>query len=176
MTVTGAIGNWVVLAAAAGILLLGLIRRVPVFDVFMKGAREGLQAALGIFPALTALMLAVSMIRASGALDAAAQALSPVTNWLRLPSEALPLMLVRPISGSGALAVIRGIFADVGSDSYAGRVASVMMGSTETTFYTVAIYFGSVEIKKTGYTLPAALTADLTGMLVAALTVNLFFY
>lgn len=169
----GNIGNYIVILSAAGIVLFGLLKGVPVFDTFLDGAREGLQTALRIMPALTALTLCVSMIKASGALDAAAQALAPLTETVHLPPETVPLMLIRPVSGSGALTVIQNIFADVGPDSYAGRVASVMMGSTETTFYTIAVYFGSVGIKKTGYTVPAALTADLTGMIFAALTVTM---
>lgn len=167
------IGNYIVIAAAAGIVLFGLLKGVPVFDTFLDGAREGLQAALRIMPALTALTLCVSMIKASGALNAAGQALAPLIGAARIPPETVPLMLIRPVSGSGALTVIQNIFTEAGPDSYAGKVASVMMGSTETTFYTVAVYFGSVGIKKTGYTVPAALTADLTGMIFAALTVTM---
>ncbi len=166
-------GNIAVITAATGIVLYGVIKGVPVFDTFLDGAREGFRTALRIAPALAALMLCVSMVHASGLPDAAGQWLSPLTGALRLPSETVPLMLLRPISGSGALAVVRQIFTEVGPDSYAGRVASVMMGSTETTFYTVTVYYGSVGIQKTGCTIPAALTADLSGMLFAALTVTL---
>ena len=169
----GSIGNYIVITSAAGIVLFGLLKGVPVFDTFLDGAREGLQTAFKIMPALTALTLCVSMIKASGALDAASQALGPLIGAAHIPTETVPLMLIRPVSGSGALTVIQNIFANVGPDSYAGRVASVMMGSTETTFYTIAVYFGSVGIKKTGYTVPAALTADLTGMIFAALTVTM---
>ena len=167
-------GNYIVIISAAGIVLFGLIKRVPVFDTFIEGALEGLQSALKIMPALTALTLCVSMIKASGCLDAAGQALAPIIGAVNIPTETVPLMLIRPVSGSGALTVIQNIFKTTGPDSYAGRVASVMMGSTETTFYTIAVYFGSVGIKKTGYTVPAALTADLTGMIFAALTVTFF--
>ena len=169
-------GNIIVILSVTGIVLFGLIRGVNVFDTFLAGAREGLHAAAAILPALTALTLAVSMIRASGCLEAAGQMLAPLIGAIRIPPETVPLMLIRPVSGSGALAVIRDIFEQSGTDSFAGRVASVMMGSTETTFYTVAVYFGSVGIKKTGYTVPAALTADLTGMIFAALTVTLMMY
>lgn len=170
------LGNGVILLTVAGILGWGMLRGVAVFDVFLEGAREGLQTALGIFPALTALTLCVTMLRASGAPETIAALLSPVIGAVNIPPETVPLMLLRPISGSGALSVIRRIFEDVGPDSFAGRVASVMIGSTETTFYAVTVYFGSVGVKKTGYVIPAALTADLAGMLFAALTVTLFFY
>lgn len=166
-------GNYVIIAAAAGIVLFGLFRGVKVFDVFVEGAREGMRSAVGIAPALTALTLCVAMIKASGFLDAAGQVLSPVIGAVNIPAETVPLMLIRPVSGSGALAVMQNIFSAAGPDSFAGRVASVMMGSTETTFYVTAVYFGSVGVKKTGYTIPAALTADLTGMIFAALTVSL---
>lgn len=167
-------GNYIIIASAAGIVLFGLIKKVAVFDTFLEGAKEGLQTAFGIMPAVTALTLCVSMIKASGCLDAIGQAISPLINAVHIPAETVPLMLIRPVSGSGALTVVQNIFSDVGPDSYAGKVASVMMGSTETTFYTIAVYFGNVGIKKTGYTIPAALTADLAGMIFAALTVTFF--
>lgn len=167
-------GNYIIIASAALIVLFGLIKKIAVFDTFLEGAREGLQTALGIMPAVTALTLCVSMIKASGCLDAVGQVISPLINSVHIPVETVPLMLIRPVSGSGALTVVQNIFSESGPDSYAGKVASVMMGSTETTFYTIAVYFGSVGIKKTGYTIPAALTADLAGMIFAALTVTFF--
>ena len=174
-------GNYIVLLTVSGIILFGLIKKVNVFDTFLEGAKEGLHTAVGIIPALTALTLCVSALRASGAVEALGRLTAPLIGMAHIPSETLPLMLIRPISGSGALAVLQGIFSSCGPDSTAGNVASVMMGSTETTFYTVTVYFGSVgikktgcTIKKTGCTIPAALTADLTGMIIAALTVSLF--
>lgn len=155
-------------------MLFGLIKKVQVFDTFIEGAKDGLHTALSIMPSITALTLCVSMIKASGCLDFIGQMLGPIIGAVNIPTETVPLMLIRPVSGSGALTVVKNIFEDVGPDSYAGQVASVMMGSTETTFYTIAVYFGSVGIKKTGYTLPAALTADLAGMIFAALTVTFF--
>ena len=166
-------GNYIVLFTVSGIVIFGLVKKINIFDAFMEGAREGLRTAAGIIPALTALTLCVSTLRASGAVEALGQFAAPLIGMAHIPPETLPLMLIRPISGSGALAVLQGIFSSCGPDSTAGNVASVMMGSTETTFYTIPIYFGSVGIKKTGYVIPAALTADLTGMIIAALTVNL---
>ena len=130
---------------------------------------------LRIVPALIALMTAVYMLRASGALELAAQALSPLLARMGIPGELLPLMLVRPISGSAALGVGAEVIHTSGPDSYLGRVAAVMLGSTETTFYTIAVYFGSVGISRTRYAVPAALCADLTGFLAAAWAVRLFF-
>lgn len=121
------------------------------------------------------LLTAVSMFRASGAMDALARLCAPVLNLLGIPAETVPLMLVRPVSGSGALAVASDLMASHGPDSYIGRVAAVMLGSTETTFYTIAVYFGSAGIVRTRHTVPAALAADLTGFLTAALTVRLLF-
>ncbi len=166
-------GNYLVIITVTGITLFGLIKGVNVFDAFLEGARDGLKTAVGIIPSLTALTLCVSALRSSGAIDALGQAATPIIGMAGIPSETLPLMLIRPISGSGALSVLKGVFDSCGPDSAAGRIASVMMGSTETTFYTMTVYFGSVGIKKTGCTIPAALTADLTGMIIAALTVHL---
>ena len=154
-------GNYLVIITVAGIILFGVIKRVNVFDAFLEGARDGLKTAVGLIPSLTALTLCVSSLAA------------PLIGMAHIPAETLPLMLIRPISGSGALSVLQGIFDSCGPDSAAGKIASVMIGSTETTFYTITVYFGSVGIKKTGCTIPAALTADLTGMIIAALTVHL---
>ena len=167
-------GNLFLLITAAGLVGFGLLRGVDVFGAFLDGAREGLRAAAAVMPALTALTLAVSLVNASGFFDAVSQLLAPLIGAVRIPPQTLPLMLMRPVSGSGALAVVRSLMDGYGADSRVGRVAAVMMGSTETTFYTVAVYFGSVGVKKTGFTVPAALTADLTGMMVAALTVTLW--
>ena len=128
-----------------------------------------------ILPSLVGLLTAVYMLRASGALDLAAQALTPLLDRIGLPGELLPLMLVRPISGSAALGVGAELIAAHGPDSYLGRTAAVMLGSTETTFYTIAVYFGAVKITKTRYAVPAALCADLTGFLAAAWAVRLCF-
>ena len=166
-------GGYLVIITVSGIVAFGLLKGVKVFDAFLEGAREGLHTAAGIIPALTALTLCVSALRASGAVEALGQLVAPLIGMAHIPTETLPLMLIRPVSGSGALAVLQSIFSSCGPDSEAGRVASVMMGSTETTFYTITVYFGSVGIKKTGCTIPAALTADLTGMIIASLTVRL---
>ena len=130
---------------------------------------------LRIVPALVGLLTAVSMLRASGALDLAARLLAPLLDRVGVPSELLPQMLVRPISGSAALGVGAELIGTYGPDSYLGRVAAVMLGSTETPFYTIAVYFGAVGVTRTRYALPAALCADLTGFLAAAWAVRLCF-
>lgn len=153
----------------------GLGKRVDVYAALTRGAADGLTVLLRIVPALVGLLTAVSMFRASGAMEVLSTLCAPVLELLGIPPETAPLMLVRPVSGSGALAVGSELMAAHGPDSYIGRVAAVMLGSTETTFYTVAVYFGAAGIHKTRYTIPAALTADLTGFAAAALTVRLFF-
>ena len=159
----------------AGAAACGTGRRVNVYAALTRGAEDGLTVLLHVIPALVGLLTAVSMFRASGAMDALARLCAPVLNLLGIPAETVPLMLVRPVSGSGALAVASDLMAAHGPDSYIGRVAAVMLGSTETTFYTIAVYFGSAGIVRTRHTVPAALAADLTGFLTAALTVRLLF-
>ena len=152
-----------------------LRRKVDVFDALTAGAKDGVSVLLRIFPALVALLSAVYMLRASGAMALLTALLSPVTEALGLPAETTALMLIRPISGSGALAAGSELMAQYGADSYVGRVAAVMLGSTETTFYTISVYFGSWGITKTRYAVPAALIADFVGFLTASWTVKLFF-
>ncbi len=149
-------------------IVFGLIKRVGVYDCFTEGAKEGVQSMLGIIAPLVGLMVAINMFRASGALEIIANALSPVLTFLGMPAEVLSLALLRPISGSASLAIVTDLFKTSGPDSVAGKIASVMMGSTETTFYTIAVYFGSVGIKKTRHTTAAALSADLTGIVLSA--------
>ena len=162
----------VLLAAVAAV---GLGKRVDVYSALTHGAEEGLTVLLRIIPALVGLLTAVSMFRASGAMEWLSTLCAPLLERLGIPPEATPLMLVRPVSGSGALAVGTDLMTTYGPDSYIGRVAAVMLGSTETTFYTIAVYFGAAGIIRTRHTIPAALTADLTGFVVSALTVRLFF-
>ena len=153
----------------------GLGRGVDVYDALVKGCGEGLRVLLRIVPALTALLPAVYMFRASGALDALAALCGPLWRFLGIPPETAALTLVRPLSGSGAMGVAGELIRAYGPDSYVGRVAAVMLGGTETTFYTIAVYFGAAGITKTRHTIPAALIADLTGFAAAAFAVRLFF-
>ena len=156
-----------------GIVTVGLFRKTPVFSVFIRGAREGLDTALGILPSLLALLTAVSMLRASGAIECLAHLLGPVLAKVGIPAETLLLILIKPFSGSGALAAGADILREFGPDSFIGRVAAVMLGSSETTFYTIAVYFGAAGITKTRYAIPAALAADAAAFLMAALSVRL---
>ncbi|MBQ4518310.1 MAG: spore maturation protein [Clostridia bacterium] len=158
------------------IISYGYANRVDVFNAFLDGAKSGLKTLFGILPALVGLMAAISMFRASGALQFLTGLLSPFTNHVGIPSEIMPLALLRPVSGSGSLALVNDLFKTAGPDSLAGRIASVIMGSTETTFYTLAVYYGSVNIRRTRHTLPAALLADLTGILAGTLICLLFYH
>ena len=170
--------NWsslVIPLLLAGIALYGTGKRMDVYAALTHGAEEGLTVLLRVVPALVGLLTAVSMFRASGAMEWLSDACSQLLGLLGIPPETAPLMLVRPVSGNGALAVASDLMASHGPDSYIGRVAAVMLGSTETTFYTIAVYFGSAGIHKTRHTVPAALAADLSGFAAAALAVRLFF-
>lgn len=155
------------------IMIIGLIRRVDIFSEFTEGAAENLKAAFDVLPALIALMTAIGMFKASGALEVISEAISPVTGFLGFPEECIPLAIIRPVSGSGALAVFESILNDVSPDSFAGQVASVIIGSTETTFYTIAVYYGITGVKKTRHAIASSLTADFTGFILSALTVRL---
>lgn len=152
--------------------LLGLAKQVDVYSALADGALDGLKVLLRIFPALVGLLTAVYMLRASGLLDAAVLALEPVLHLLGIPQEVVALLVVRPVSGSAALGVGAELIERYGPDSLIGRTAAVMLGSTETTFYTVAVYFGAAGIKRSRYAIPAALCADLTGFVVAAWAVR----
>ena len=159
----------------AGTALYGTLRRVDVYGALVQGAGQGLETLTRIAPALICLLTAVSMVRASGLLQALASWLSPVLGRLGLPPELLPLMLVRPISGSAALGVGADLINTYGPDSDRGRMAAVMLGSTETTFYTIAVYFSAAGITRTRYALPAALCADAAGFLASAWAVGVVF-
>ncbi len=159
----------------AGVAAWGVRRKVDVYTALTDGAAEGLRVVLRICPNLIVLLSAVYMLRASGALDFFTTLLAPVLTAIGIPPETAPLLLIRPLSGSGALAAGSELMAAYGVDSTVGRTAAVMLGCTETTFYTIAVYFGAAGVRKLRYTVPAALTADLVGFLAAAWCVRLFF-
>ena len=161
-----------ILAVAA---IAALRRRENAYDILTDGAREGFSMLLTIAPALIVLLGAVGMLRSSGALEALSAVLSPALEFLGIPAETVLLLLIRPLSGSAALAVGAELMAAHGPDSLVGRTAAVMLGSTETTFYTVSIYFGACGVKKTRYAIPAALIADVVGFLAASWSVRIFF-
>ena len=168
-------GDYIVPLVLAVTAVAALRKRENAYDILMDGAREGFRMLLTIAPALVVLLSAVGMLRASGALEALSAVLSPVLEFVGIPAETVLLMLVRPISGSAALAIGAELISEYGVDSLIGRTAAVMLGSTETTFYTISVYFGSWGISKTRYAVPAALIADLVGFLAASWTVRMFY-
>ena len=157
------------------IALWGLVRKVDLWSALVDGAADGLKVTVRIAPPLIALLTAVYMLRASGALDLLGELLKPVLSAVGIPVETIGLLLVRPVSGSAALGVGAELIETYGPDSLVGRTAAVMLGSTETTFYTVAVYFGAAKVAKTRYAIPAALCGDVAGFLAASWAVRLLF-
>ena len=153
----------------------GLVKKVKVYEVFVEGAKEGFTTAVRIIPFLVAMLFGIGIFRASGAMDFLVGMLSPITNLIGLPAEVLPLALLRPLSGSGSLGLMTELMKVHGPDSFIGVLASTMYGSTETTFYVLAVYFGSVGIRNTRHALPAGLIADFAGMLGAVFIVRILF-
>lgn len=155
--------------------VVALRKRENAYDVMLDGAAEGLKLLAGLLPTLILLLTAVTMLRSSGGVEWISKFFAPVFGFMGIPPETAILVLIRPISGSAALAIGTELMAVHGVDSLIGRTVAVMLGSTETTFYTISVYFGAAGIKKTRYTLPAALIADLTGFIVASVSVRFLF-
>ena len=163
---------WIMPGLIFGMLLIGVVRRVPVYEVFVKGAKEGFGLAIMIIPYLVAILCAVGMLRSSGGLEVIVTWVGQGTQHIGLPAEVLPLALLRPLSGSGAYGLTADILGTYGPDSLVGQLASTMNGSTETTFYVLAVYFGAVGVNKTRHAVPAGLAADLTGVLASVFAVR----
>lgn len=163
------IGPWIVPSLTLILLSFGLLKKVKIYEVFVEGAKEGFQVAIKIIPFLVAILVAIGMLRNSGAMDLAINMLSPITSRIGMPAEALPMALMRPLSGSGAYGLLAETISNpaIGPDSYIGYLVSTLQGSTETTFYVLAVYFGAVQIRKTRHALAAGLTADLAGIIAA---------
>ena len=157
----------------AVVIIFGIIKKVPLFDAFTDGAREGIKTLLGVAPTLVGLITAVDMLKASGAIDILCDFISPAAELLGFPKEIVPMILLRPVSGGGSTALLTSIYKECGADSFAGLCASVLAGSTETTFYAIAVYYGSVGVKKIRHTLPAALSADFIAAVMAVVSVKL---
>lgn len=151
-----------------------ITKKIPVFDAFLLGAEEGFRSTISLLPALVALVTGVTMLKASGILDLFANLLSPVCAFLKIPPQIVPLALMRPVSGSGSLALLDNIFENYGVDSTIGTIASMIMGSTETTFYTLTVYFGAVKIKNTRHSIICAIIADIFAIITAILTTKFF--
>ena len=157
------------------IFVYALIKKVDILGEFVSGAKENILIAFDLMPTLILLMAAIQMLTASGAVDAISKLLSPLTSFLGFPEECTSLALIRPVSGSGALATLESLFYDVSPDSYAGRVASVLMGSSETTLYTIAVYYSAVRLKAEAQVFISSLTADMTCFVFSALIVRLMY-
>jgi spore maturation protein B len=153
----------------------GIVRKVKVYEVFVEGAKEGFTTAVRIIPYLVAMLVAIGIFRASGALELLTTLLAPLTALVGMPPEALPMALMRPLSGSGSLGIMTELMKVHGPDSLIGVMASTMYGSSETTFYVLAVYFGAVGVKNTRHAVPVGLLADLAGMLAAVWIVNIMF-
>ena len=158
-----------------GFPLYGLIKRVPVYEEFVAGAKEGFGVAVNIIPYLVAILFAIAMFRASGAMDFFVEALRPVLSPIGFPPEVLPMMITRPLTGSGSAGIVLDLMNRYGADSIIVKTAATMFGSTETTFYVVAVYFGAVNVRKTRHAVPAGLLADFSAMVLAVYVVRWMF-
>ncbi len=157
------------------VVVYGIVKGVKIYEVFVEGAKEGFNIGVRIIPYLVAMLVAIGIFRAGGAMDMLTVIIGPVTSLIGMPAEALPMALMRPLSGSGALGVMSEIIKTYGADSLIGRMVSVMMGSGETTFYVLAVYFGSVAVSKTRHAVPAGIVADLVSILATVWIVNAMF-
>ena len=154
------------------IITYGMIKGKKVYEWFIEGAKEGLKVCLNIFPYLLAMIIAVNIFREAKLLDLLNNMIAPLAALIGLPKEIIPLVLIKPLSGSGAIGILTDILKTYGADSYVGLIASVIMGTTETIFYTITVYFGAIQIKKIRHTLWAAILADLTAIIISVLLVS----
>lgn len=173
LEIVEAISIFAIPALVVFVVLYGAIKKVKVYEAFVEGAKEGFHVAVRIIPYLVAMLVAIGVFRHGGAMDVLTIVLSPVTQLIGMPAETVPLALMRPLSGSGALGVMSEIITTHGPDSLIGKMVSVMMGSGETTFYVLAVYFGSVSVNRTRHAVPAGLLADLASILASVWIVNL---
>jgi spore maturation protein B len=153
----------------------GLIKRVPVYEEFVAGAKEGFSVAVTIIPYLVAILFAIGMFRASGAMEFVIDGLRPLLGFFGIPSEVLPMMIIRPLTGSGSAAIVLDLISQYGEDSLIVKMAATMFGSTETTFYVIAVYFGAVNVRKTRHAVPAGLIADAVALILAVFVVRWLF-
>lgn len=169
------ISNWMLLAFIVGIPLYAAIKKVNVYDAFIIGAKQGFETSVGIIPYLIAMMVAVGMLRASGFFGLMNKLLAPVMSAIGMPPEVLPLALIRPFSGSASTGIMAELIHQYGGDSFIAKTAATMMGSTETTFYVIAVYFGAIGIRRTRHAIPAGLLADIAGILASVFICNYLF-
>ncbi|HPC84156.1 MAG TPA: spore maturation protein [Thermoanaerobaculaceae bacterium] len=175
MSALQAVSTWAIPILLLLIVTVAAARRVKVYESFVEGAREGFDVAVRIIPFLVAILVAISMVRASGALDLAVRALSPLTEAIGMPAEILPVALLRPLSGSGTLGLVSELAKTHGPDSFIGLLAATMYGSTETTFYVLAVYFGAIGATRTRHAVAAGLAGDLAGLAAALLVCRWLF-
>lgn len=175
LEILGVVSTWAIPLFLVVIPIYGAIKKVKVYESFVEGAKGGVQTAVRIIPYLVAMLVAVGMLRAAGAIDMMARALDPLLGWFHFPSEILPLAIMRPLSGSGSLGIVTELIGEHGPDSFIGRLAASAYGSTETTFYVLAVYFGAVGVRKTRHAVIAGLTADFVSLVVAFLVCRLAF-
>jgi spore maturation protein B len=173
--VISAVSRWAIPLFLLGIPLYGAIRGVKVYESFVEGAKEGFQVGVRIIPYLVAILVAVGMLRSAGAIDILARVLDPVLRRIGMPAEILPLAIMRPLSGSGSMGIVTELVKTHGPDSFIARLAATAYGSTETTFYVLAVYFGSVAIRKTRHAVIAGLTADIVSLIAAVVVCRLVF-
>jgi len=162
-------------ALIVGFPVYGLIRKVPVYEEFVEGAKGGFTTAVTIIPYLVAILFAIGMFRASGAMEFVVDGIRPVLGWIGVPPEVLPMMIFRPLTGSGSAGIVLDMIQQFGEDSILVKMAATMFGSTETTFYVIAVYFGAVNIRKTRHAVPAGLIADFVALLLAVYVVRWLF-
>ena len=175
MGLISAISLWLIPLIVGGILLYGTWKKVPTYETFVEGGKEGIQIAFSIIPYLVGMLVAITVFRASGALEYFMGLLEPLLLLIGVPPEIVPLAMIRPISGTAALGITSDLIATYGPDSFIGRLASTLQGSTDTTFYVLTVYFGAVGIKKMGDALKVGLWADLVGIVASIIIVTLVF-
>lgn len=174
-SVLSVISLWAIPCLIGCILIYGVWKKVPVYETFVEGAKDGFSTAINIIPHLVGMMVAITIFRASGALEYLLGFLQPVLSFLHIPTEIVPLALIRPISGTGGLAIMTDIIETFGPDSFLGRLASTMQGSTDTTLYILTVYFGAVGIRKIGYALKVGLWADVVGVVASIIICTIIF-
>ncbi|MDO5398674.1 MAG: spore maturation protein [bacterium] len=165
--------SFIIPAIIALTVITALLKRTPVYNSFTSGAAEGIQIIIKIFPAVAAVMIASYMLRASGAMDMLCGIISPLTSCIGMPAEVLPLAMIRPVSGSGSLGILTDILNTYGADSDIGKIASVITGSTETTFYCICVYFSETKVKYSSKVIPCALIGDIVGMILGIIMVKI---
>ena len=175
ISVIQTIADWAIPLILLLIPCYGFLKGVKVYDTFIEGAKDGFQTVIKIIPYLVAMMVTINILRSSGSLELLAKGVKPVLDFFNIPKDIFPLVILRPLSGSGSMAFVNSIFKIHGPDSLLGKMASTIMGSSETTFYVVAVYFGAVGIKNSRYAIPIGLIADIAGFLAGVFICNLIF-